>query len=146
MEVYREYDSVPNAHLLLSSLRSVGYSEETALADIIDNCISASATEIRISFDWELRKIVICDNGYGMTEEILLESMKIGSADPNEPRSRDDLGRFGMGMKTAAFSLGKRLTVVSKENGNVSNACWDLERIEKFNQWKMLILNIDDNI
>jgi hypothetical protein len=146
MENYKEYDSIPNAHLLLSSLRSMGYTEETAIADIIDNCISAAATEIQIRFDWENRRIIICDNGYGMTEDILLDSMKIGSADPNEQRNRTDLGRFGMGMKTAAFSLGKRLTVLSKENGMVSNACWDLERIEKYNEWKMLILDDEGNI
>jgi len=142
----REYDSVPNAHLLLSSLRSVGYTEETAIADIIDNCISAIASKIEIKFDWEVRKILICDNGYGMTEQILLDSMRIGSSDPYEQRKMEDLGRFGMGMKTASFSLGKRLTVVSKENGQVSNACWDLERIEKNNQWKIIILTSDDNI
>lgn len=146
MREYREYDSVPNAHLLLSSLRSVGYTEETAIADIVDNCISAIASEIKIRFDWELRKILICDNGYGMAEQTLLDSMKIGSANPYERRKIEDLGRFGMGMKTAAFSLGKRLTVVSKENGQVSNACWDLERIERNNQWKMIILNSNDNV
>lgn len=144
MEKYKEYDSVPNAHLLLSSLRSVGYTEETAIADIIDNCISATATEIKISFDWESGKIVICDNGYGMTEAILLDSMRIGSADPTGKRNKDDLGRFGMGMKTASFSLGKRLIVISKENNSVSNACWDLEHIENSNEWKMFILNNDD--
>lgn len=142
----KEYDSMPNAHLLLSSLRSVGYTEETAIADIIDNCISAIASEIKIKFDWESKNILVCDNGYGMTEQTLLNSMKIGSSDPHEQRRLEDLGRFGMGMKTASFSLGKRLIVVSKENDKISNACWDLERIEKNNQWKMIILNSNDNI
>lgn len=146
MNNYKEYESIPNAHLLLSSLRSMGYMEETAIADIIDNCISADATEIKIHFDWENRRIVLSDNGYGMSEDILLDSMKIGSADPNEQRNKTDLGRFGMGMKTAAFSLGKRLIILSKENGSVSNACWDLERIERYNEWKMLILNSEDNL
>lgn len=146
METYKEYDSIPNAHLLLSSLRSVGYTEEAAVADIIDNCISANATEINIYFDWERRKIIICDNGIGMEEDTLLDSMRIGSSDPNEQRNKDDLGRFGMGMKTAAFSIGKRLTVLSKENNIISNACWDLERIEACNEWKMLILNNSDEI
>lgn len=146
MENCKEYVSIPNAHLLLSSLRSMGYTEDTAIADIIDNCISSMATTIKIHFDWENRRILISDNGKGMMEDILLDSMKIGSADPNEQRDETDLGRFGMGMKTAAFSLGKRLTVLSKENGMVSNACWDLERIEKYNEWKMLILDEKDNI
>lgn len=146
MGKYKEYDSIPNAHLLLSSLRSVGYTEETAIADIVDNCISAIASEVKIRFDWELRKIIICDNGYGMMEQTLLNSMKIGSSNPYEQRRTEDLGRFGMGMKTAAFSLGKRLTVISKENGQVSNACWDLEHIERNNQWRMIIFNNSDNV
>ncbi|MEG0670726.1 ATP-binding protein [Clostridium sp.] len=146
MGKYREYDSVPNAHLLLSSLRSVGYTEETAIADIIDNCLSALASKVNVMFDWESRRIIITDNGMGMGEEILLDSMKIGSANPYLERKNEDLGRFGMGMKTAAFSLGKRLTVVSKEKRIVSNACWDLEYIERNNKWKMIILNENDNI
>lgn len=146
MEQVREYDSVPNAHLLLSSLRSVGYTEETAIADIIDNSLSAIASKIKIKFDWESRRIIIYDNGYGMKEQRLLDSMKIGSSNPYEQRNQEDLGRFGMGMKTAAFSLGKRLIVVSKEDGQVSNACWDLEYIEKNNQWKITILNNNDSI
>lgn len=32
--------SIPEAKLLLASLRSVGYTEETAIADIVDNCKS----------------------------------------------------------------------------------------------------------
>lgn len=141
MSDFNEYESIPNAYLLLSSMRSVGYTEETAIADIIDNCISASATRIYIKFDWENKRIVISDNGYGMSKEVLIDSMKIGSTNPNDKRKENDLGRFGMGMKTAAFSFGKRLTVLSKKNGTIANACWDLERIEHCNEWKMVILD-----
>ena len=126
-------DLIPDAHLLLSSLRSVGYKVETAVADIIDNCISAHADEIHIDFIWNdvESSIYIYDNGEGMSKPDLISAMKIGSADPNVIRSIDDLGRFGMGMKTAAFSLGKRLTVYSKNKGEISSACWDLEYIEQ---------------
>lgn len=100
--------SIPEARLLLASLRSVGYNEETAIADIIDNCISAQAHEIKIQFDWEKKRIVILDDGIGMSEKNLIENMRIGSSDPSKIRDEGDLGRFGMGMKTAAFSLGKK--------------------------------------
>ena len=70
--------SIPEAKLLLSSLRSVGYSEEAAIADIIDNCISAGATQIHINFSWDNQKIVISDNGIGMTQSQLYENMRIG--------------------------------------------------------------------
>lgn len=145
MKNYYEHELIPDAHLLLSSLRSVGYTEETAIADIIDNCISAGANEIRLNFDWENQRIVIVDNGSGMNENELFEAMKIGSSDPNICRSVDDLGRFGMGMKTAAFSLGKRLVVVSKD-GYASNACWDLDKIEKDRVWKIIIKDKEDKI
>ena len=110
---------VPDAHLLLSSLRSVGYKTETAIADIIDNCIASHADEIHVDFVWddEDSKIVIYDNGDGMNKASLITSMKIGSTNPSEKRASDDLGRFGMGMKTAAFSMGKRLRVVTLKDG-----------------------------
>ena len=130
--------SVPEARLLLSSLRSVGYSEEAAIADIIDNCISAHANNIDIYFDWDAKRLLIIDDGDGMNDVDLIENMRIGSSDPDHERSSDDLGRFGMGMKTAAFSLGKRLTVVTKNNEAVSNAVWDLDEIPVIG-WNLIV-------
>lgn len=130
--------SIPEAKLLLTSLRSVGYNEETAIADIIDNCISAQASEINIQFDWEKQRIVISDNGIGMAKDDLIENMRIGSSDPDKIRDENDLGRFGMGMKTAAFSLGKKLTVITKTDSVISNACWDLDQIPKIG-WNLII-------
>lgn len=136
---------VPDAHLLLSSLRSVGYKTETAIADIIDNCIASHADEIHVDFVWddEDSKIVIYDNGDGMNKASLITSMKIGSANPSEKRASDDLGRFGMGMKTAAFSMGKRLRVVTLKDGLMSTACWDLDYIENQHNGKWSLLTDD---
>lgn len=130
--------SIPEARLLLASLRSVGYTEETAVADIIDNCISAQAHNIDIQFDWEKKRIVIADDGFGMGEKDLIENMRIGSSDPGKIRNEDDLGRFGMGMKTAAFSLGKKLTVVTKADSEVNNASWDLDQIPEIG-WNLIV-------
>lgn len=130
--------SIPEAKLLLTSLRSVGYNEETAIADIIDNCISAQAHKIKIQFDWGKKRIVISDDGFGMNKMDLIENMRIGSSDPSKTRAKDDLGRFGMGMKTAAFSLGKKLTVVTKSDSVVSNASWDLDQIPEIG-WNLII-------
>lgn len=130
--------SIPEARLLLASLRSVGYTEETAIADIIDNCISAHANHIDICFDWNNKRILIVDDGNGMAAADLIENMRIGSSDPDQARSEDDLGRFGMGMKTAAFSLGKMLTVVTKTDGVVSNAVWDLDQIPQIG-WNLIV-------
>lgn len=133
------YELLPNAKMLLASLRSVGYTEETAIADIVDNSISSGASKIQLQFDWDNKRIILADNGVGMNNDELLESMKIGSADPAEYRNQNDLGRFGMGMKTASFSLGKRLLVISKQNGNIVNAEWNLDYVEENDKWEILL-------
>lgn len=135
--------SIPEARLLLASLRSVGYSVEAAIADLIDNCISAGANEISIDFDWNNQRIIIADNGIGMSQLDLYENMRIGSSDPEERRESTDLGRFGMGMKTAAFSLGKRLCVITKKDGVVSNATWDLDLIPEIG-WQLIVLSNEE--
>ncbi len=131
--------SIPSANILLSSLRSVGYTPEMAIADIIDNSLSANASTVSIEFNWQEQSIIISDNGEGMSKQELLKSMNIGSSDPLDSRSIHDLGRFGMGMKTASFSLGKKLTVLSKSNGIINNASWDLDYVRKEDQWQILV-------
>ena len=83
----------PDAHLLMASLRSVGYKTETAISDILDNCIAAHATEVHVDFSWnkEDSTIAIYDNGDGMEKCSLIASMKIGSADPSEKRNSASL-------------------------------------------------------
>lgn len=134
---------IPNAYTLMSSLRSVGYKPETAIADIVDNSITAAATIVKINFIWdgENSKITITDNGTGMDQQQLIASMNLGSRDPNDGSSYNDLGRFGMGLKTAALSLGRKLTVYTKQDDKVSNATWDLDYIRENNdgQWKLVI-------
>lgn len=134
--------SIPEAKLLLASLRSVGYTEETAIADIVDNCISAKAKHIDIIFETEKMRILILDDGIGMTAQALIENMRIGSSDPSKQRDDTDLGRFGMGLKTAAFSLGKRLTVVTRFEETTSNAAWDLDKIPDIG-WNLIIEESD---
>ena len=130
--------SIPQAELLLYSLRSVGYSEEAAIADIVDNAITAEADEVHITFDWESRIVLILDNGQGMGTEEPYKNMQIGSSEPEASRTENDLGRFGLGMKTAAFSLGRKVTVVSLKDNKVSNAAWDLDKVGDIG-WKLLV-------
>ncbi|WP_340959154.1 ATP-binding protein [Paenibacillus sp. FSL R10-2748] len=132
--------AIPDAAPLVLSLRSVGYTLESAIADIVDNSITAKATEIYIDVKWsnEFAYISVCDNGYGMNEEDLHQAMKIGSKNPMDSRDRDDLGRFGMGLKTAAFSLCKRLTVGSKlATSAMSVRVWDIDNIMISNRWEL---------
>lgn len=139
---------IPDARLLLNSLRSVGYTPKTALADIIDNSVSAQAKEIEIDFRWDDVNscISVKDDGGGMPQKDLIMAMRIGSRDPSICYEEDDLGRFGMGMKTAAFSLGKKITVVSKADEEWSDACWDLDYIDQSEGRWDLIINNDDNV
>src|SRR4051812_44338003 len=99
----RTHRAAPSASMLIESMRDIGYTLETALADVIDNAISADATRIDIFADSESSRIGILDNGKGMSPDELLAAMKPGSRNPLEPRDRHDLGRFGLGLKTASF-------------------------------------------
>jgi len=113
---------------MLESLRGLGYSTASALADIIDNSISASATSVEIQFKWEGQSssIYVLDNGFGMNDQELESSMTLGDKNPLDTRPSHDLGRFGMGLKTASFSQCKRLTVASKKQGFTCCLRWDL--------------------
>ena len=116
---------------MIESLRGLGYSTSTALADIIDNSISANACEVDIRFEWNDGDgyIHVLDNGDGMDDPALEDAMQLGAKNPLEERSAHDLGRFGLGLKTASFSQARRLTVSSKARGGNETAClrWDLD-------------------
>lgn len=137
----------PNPKSTINSYRSFGYNLSTAIADIIDNSISALASEIKVEFEWKGRDsfIIILDNGSGMTREEVVMAMTPGSKDPEDERHCDDLGRFGMGLKTASFSQCKRLTCVSKFQGcDTIKRCWDIDFINQENEWQLLDFVSDD--
>ena len=127
------------------SMRSLGYSLNNAVADIIDNSISAKATKIDIICSWDNQEpfVEIKDNGIGMTSEELEEAMRLGSKNPLHERDKEDLGRFGLGLKTASFSQAKKLIVKTKQNENSFEAIWDLDLIEKENKWFMDLEKLD---
>lgn len=129
----------PNANSLIMSMRSLGYSFNNAIADIIDNSISARATKIDIICSWDKEEpfIEIRDNGVGMTSEELEEAMRLGSKSPLHEREKEDLGRFGLGLKTASFSQAKKLIVKTKKFEKSFEASWDLDLVEKENRWFM---------
>ena len=127
----------PTADVLMTSMRAMGYSFESAIADIIDNSISAHAHEIIIHFPIDPSElyVAICDNGDGMTQEELFDAMKYGSEAKREGRANDDLGRFGLGLKAASLSQCRRLTVASKKSSTISAYIWDLDIIEEQRDW-----------
>ncbi|RXT18747.1 ATP-binding protein [Rhizobium leguminosarum] len=139
----RPHHLPPSAACLSASLRDLGYSLETAIADLVDNSISADATFIQIFCDISRADpvVVISDNGKGMNEVEVILAMRHGSTDPKQKRSPKDLGRFGLGLKTASFSQCKRLTVASSQHGERVAAEWDLAKIEDEDDWNMSILD-----
>lgn len=136
---------LPDAKSLIESLRSIGYNFESAIADLIDNSISAYASRIDISFDLGNHPYLsILDNGTGMSEEKLYQAMKFGSQNPNITRSKKDLGRFGLGLKSASLSQCREFIVVTKQSDELTAASWDLDYISEVNDWKIKIFSIDD--
>lgn len=122
----------PKAGAMMEALRGLGYSTAAALADVVDNAVSAGAAEARLHFDWNgaESRISILDDGRGMSDAELEAAMTLGTINPLDERAPTDLGRFGMGLKTASFSQCRRLTVASKrEGGAVVCLRWDLDAI-----------------
>lgn len=143
----KERENIPQADTLMGSMRSMGYSFETALADVVDNSISANATTIRILFPtnpMEKLAVGILDDGVGMSDNDLYEAMRYGSTSSEIVRDINDLGRFGLGLKSASLSQCRILTVVSVYEGKVSAYRWDFNYIQKKKQWYVLSLSIEE--
>lgn len=122
-------------------MRGTGYSLETALADLIDNSIAATAGSVDLTLEWNEGNpfVIIADDGTGMTEDRLVEAMRFGGIGPATVRDSSDLGRFGLGLKTASLSQCRRLTVASKRDGITSAFCWDLDHIRRTGDaWELL--------
>ncbi|RYE57262.1 MAG: ATP-binding protein, partial [Sphingobacteriales bacterium] len=142
-------DATPNAASLIETFRAIGYDIETAIADLIDNSISAGATEVRINFQWNGAdtSLYILDNGCGMTGHELKEAMRPGTKNPLSEREEKDLGRFGLGLKTASFSQCRHLTVVSKsKETQVSYWTWDLDYVSQSGLWNLIKVEPDQEI
>lgn len=137
-----EYEyATPPAAAMMEALRGIGYNLSTAVADLVDNSISANAKNLWLEFHWDGKSsyVTILDDGIGMSEEQLAEAMRPGSANPLLERDARDLGRFGLGLKTASLSQCRRFTVASRQNaGPISVRRWDLDYVLECNEWRVL--------
>lgn len=138
----------PKAKFLMGSMRHMGYSFANAIADVMDNSISAGAKTIRLLFPNNAENIYvgILDDGCGMTEQELFRAMCYGSQANEKERDENDLGRFGLGMKSASLSQCRKMTVVSKKDGETSAYRWDYDEITSQGQrsdWD--VLKLDSN-
>ena len=134
--------AVPSAYNTISSNRSIGYSMPSAVADIIDNSISADAKNIDLIAPSLTDPVLfIVDDGCGMDQDELDIAMTFGGAiNCQEDRPKNDLGRFGMGLKTASLSQCTKLEVISKKDGSFVGGCWDLAYIKKNDTWNYIVI------
>jgi hypothetical protein len=136
-----EYDiASPEPAGMVASLSSLGYSLPAAIADLVDNSISAKAANIDIEFTWAGQDswIAVVDNGEGMSADELVTAMTVAARGPATPRTATDLGRFGVGLKSASFSQARQLTVATAVSGEWHVRTWDLDVVEKFGEWRLL--------
>ena len=146
---YQTTSAIPEASSMIETFRAIGYNIDTAIADIIDNSISANAKNIWINFEWKGSKTWLCikDDGIGMNDAELIQAMRPGSKNPLQERNQKDLGRFGLGLKTASFSQARRLTVLSKKVGyNSVFWTWDLDFVNKTGNWDLIKYLPDENL
>jgi hypothetical protein len=131
----------PDPQATIESIRALGYDLNIAISDLIDNSITAGAQNIWVLQKWEGEKsvILVFDDGRGMNNDELFQAMRIGSSDPKIKRKKNDLGRFGLGLKVASWSQCKKLTVTSKlGKKSLFQKKWDIDFVCKNNSWDLL--------
>ncbi|MFJ5713726.1 ATP-binding protein [Neobacillus sp. NPDC093127] len=130
---------LPSANRMIGSMRDIGYDLSTSIADLVDNSIEAGATEVFVNLIYKENKscIRILDNGIGMSTEQIDEALRYGS---RRNYSSNDLGKFGLGLKTASLSHCRKLSVASRQKGSkeISILMWDMDHIEKEDRWEAL--------
>ena len=141
----KEIELPPNALSIMESTRAIGYSLETAIADVMDNSITANAKNIILRYSPENNYVYILDDGHGMMASEINIAMQYGGKDPLSEREKEDLGRFGLGLKTASLSQCRCLTVLSKRSETEPEGRqWDLDYIAQTDKWSLKILDRDE--
>lgn len=132
MNTQFNFDSQPNAGKLINSLRHLGYTNYSAIADLVDNCFDADAKTVKILARQRDNnpEIIIADDGFGMGQNTLEQAIRLGSlVDKNED---SDLGKFGMGLCTASLSICRQTIVLTKtEDGQLLKAINDVDEVIK---------------
>lgn len=129
----------------MESMRAVGYTLETAIADIVDNSLAAGSKNVWVDFSSSGEpSIAISDDGHGMGVEAARLAMKLAAANPQRVRSPSDLGRFGLGLKTASLSQSRSVTLISKQSESWAGYRWDLDHLATTGAWELLGLDADE--
>ncbi len=137
-----EYEVLrPDPAGTIDSLAALGYSPEAAIADLVDNSVAARAGMVDITCHWagQDSHVLIRDDGRGMTRAQLLRGLTVGGR-AGDLRDAADLGRFGMGLKTASFSQARTLVVASRpDDGAWHVGTWDTEHVKAVGDWQLLL-------
>jgi hypothetical protein len=109
-----------------------------AIADLVDNSIDADARNVEVTVAAEGTKswVRVADDGQGMSAGRLDEAMRYGSS---RSYGDEDLGAFGLGLKTASLSQCRRLTVATRPSarGRIEVRRWDLDRVARRDAWEL---------
>lgn len=134
---------IPPSTRLMESMRALGYDPEVAVADVIDNSITAGArtVEVRADVSENPSFLWILDDGRGMSLGQMVEALTLGEVSSVDAREAEDLGRFGLGLKTASFSQARSLTVVSRTSMGTSALLWDLDDAQQSGEWEVSLLD-----
>lgn len=138
MNISDRHTVIPSPARLVETLRNVGYDFKAAIADLIDNSIAAKATRVDIAgrFKGGDPWIRIVDNGHGMSPDRLNEALRYGSNREYEP---DELGKFGLGLKTATHSQCRKLIVATKQKQSrqIEARIHDLDHLIESDRWEI---------
>ena len=136
----------PDPARIMEGLRDTGYDFNMAMADLVDNCIAANATVVKVYLNQVPNshlKLYIADNGCGMDMDGLMNAMRYGS---NRRIDASSLGKFGLGLKTASTAFCRSLSLLSRGNdGQCNKVCWDLDEICRINKWKLIQPDINED-
>lgn len=101
----------------IRATRDSGYkSTSSAIAELVDNAFEADASRVEISVaeDDEGKRIVVTDNGSGMSPQVMQLALQFGGSTRFD--SRRGTGRYGMGLPNGSLSQARRVDVYSWTN------------------------------
>lgn len=109
----------------------LGYKFSDAIADLVDNSLDARAKNVHIRFVHStagIHSVIIADDGAGMDESELREAMRFGS---KSVKSGGQLGKFGIGLKSASLSQADTVTVLARRGSSSCGRRWTLQNVKR---------------
>jgi hypothetical protein len=112
--------AIPPDPTLMEDIGATSFSVADAIIELIANCMDARRDEESLAVEVLVgpSEIWVVDDGTGMSAEILADAVRLGvKMDAITGSTRARKGMYGLGMKTAAASLGRRWAVHTRPVG-----------------------------